>query len=222
MNVFQIIMDIIMALIIALLILLGIRRGFVKSFFRSTKVIFVILLTLLIGSFVVTICQNMFVENVIDGSIGDRLVAKAQSDATNFGIEQIKNELPSVVTNIVDMEAIEDYLVSQPGDSVAKARVVGDKIEEMLISIISNVMGYLVAFVISFVVCTIAIYLLEKLCKLPFLNWLNRIGGIFWGLANAYLTTSFVVCVVALILGNDFVNGTFITKAIYEIGLFTF
>ena len=51
MGALKIIIDVILALVIAVLVFLGVKRGFVKSFFKTTKLFFVILLTILIGSF---------------------------------------------------------------------------------------------------------------------------------------------------------------------------
>ena len=218
----QIVIDLVMALIIGLLVFLGIKRGFVKSFFKSTKIIFVILITMIIGSLVVGLCQNAFVNGMFEGKITEKLVAKAESDMANFGVEQINDELPAIVKNIIPMSEIEEYFEKLPGDSVEKARAIGEAMEDALISVVSNVVGYMISFAIAFVICTIAIFVIDKVFSLPMLNWLNRIGGVFWGVANAYLTTSFLVCIVALVLGNDFVNSTFITKFIYYIGLFTF
>ena len=218
----QIIIDLVMALIIGLLVFLGIKRGLVKSFFKTTKIIFVILITMIIGSLIVGVCQNAFVNDMFEGKISEKLVAKAESDAANFGVEQINDELPAIVKNIIPMSEIEEYFEKLPGNSVEKAMAIGEVIEDALISVVSNVVGYMISFAIAFAICTVAIFVIDKIFTLPMLNWLNRIGGVFWGVANAYLTTSFLVCVVALIFGNDFVNSTFITKFIYYIGLFTF
>lgn len=222
MNIFQIIIDVIMVFIIALLVILGIRRGFVKSFFRSTKIIFVILITVLIGSVFVSLCQNMFVGQMFEGKISDKLVERAEKDSANFGVEQIQDELPAIVKNIIPTNEIENDFLTLSGNNVEKARAIGEKIEKTATSIVSNVLGYVIAFIVSFIVCSIGIIILEKIFSLPVLSWLNRLGGVFWGLANAYLTTSLIVCIVALVFGNDFVNGTIVTKTIYYFGLFTF
>ena len=222
MDFFQIIIDVIMVLIIALLVILGIKRGFVKSFFRSTKIVFVILVTVLIGAVFVSLCQNMFVNDMFEGKISDKLVAKAEKDSSNFGVEQISDELPTILINIIPMDEIESDLATMSGNVTEKAKMIGEKIEGTLISLVSNVFGYAIAFVVSFIICSVGIVILEKIFSLPVLSWLNRFGGVIWGFANAYLTTSFIVCIVALIFGNDFVNGTVVTKIIYYFGLFTF
>ncbi len=222
MNMLQIIVDVIMALIIAFLVFLGVKRGFAKSFFKSTKIVFVILVTILIGSLIVSLCQNLFVNAMFEGKISDKLVSYTEQSEGEFDFEKVKEGIPAIIRNIVPMDEIEQQFSTLSGDEISKAREIGTQIEKIVINIVSNVTGYVIAFILSFIICSIAIAIIERVFELPVINWLNRLGGVFWGVANAYLTTSFIVCVIALIFGNDFVNGTIVTKAIYYIGLFTF
>ncbi len=221
MDALKIIIDIVMALIIVLLVILGIKRGLVKSFFRSTKIVFVILLTLLIGSLVVTLCQNLFVNGMFEGKVTEKLISAAQESNGNFNFESVKDETPSIIANIVPMDKMEQHFDSLSGSDTEKASAIGGVIEDALISVVSNVLGYILAFILSFIICSIAIFALEKFFELPVLSWLNHLGGVFWGLANAYLVTSLAVCVVALIFGNEFIEETMLTKIIYNFGLFT-
>lgn len=218
----QILFDVLMALIIALSVFLGIKRGFVKSFFQSTKLFFVIIVTLLIGSLVVTVCQNTFVNSMFEGTVSERLIAQVEQGGGELDFEAIENSLPAIVKNIVPMDEIEQYHSGLSGDSTLIAKAVGNKIENILSAIVSSVIGYIIAFIIAFIICTVAIFVINKFFELPVLNWLNRLAGILWGIAGAYLITSTVACVVSLIFGNNFVQETVITKFIYNIGLFTF
>ena len=222
MNGLQITVDIVMALIIVLMIALGIKRGLVKSFFKSTKLIFVILVTLLIGSLIVSLCQSLFVNSWFEGTISERFVEKQMQTSNVVDFDDLQGEIPAIYKNLLPMEELEKDFDSLSGNTFDAAKTIGEKMEDMLSTVVSNVIGYVIAFIISFIFCTIAIIIIDKIFTLPVLDWLNRVGGVFWGLANAYLTTSVLVCIVALIFGNDFVNGTIITKAIHYIGLFTF
>ena len=222
MNLFQIIVDVVMVLIIALLVILGIKRGLVKSFFRSTKIIFVILVTVLIGSLVVSLCQTLFVERMFEGKISDRLAEKAEATEGSIDFDTLKREIPAFVRNMLPMDEIEQNYENSSGDSVEKARAIGERIEEAIASVVSNIIGYVLAFILSFIICSIAILILEKIFELPVLGWLNRIGGVLWGLANAYIWVSLAVCIVVLIFGNEFIEGTILSKYIYYFGLFTF
>ena len=221
MKILQIISDVLLVLIMALSVFWGIKRGFVKSFFKSIKLILVILVTIIIGSMVASVCQNTFVDGMIEGKISNKLVAQAQQ-GEELDFETIKNGVPGIVKNIVPMDEIEEYHAGLSGDNVEVAQAVGEKIENVLISIISNVVGYVLAFIISFILCTVLIFLLDKFFELPVLNGLNRIAGIIWGVACGYLSASTIAWIIALAFGRGFVNGTVVTDFVYNIGLFSF
>ncbi|MBO5714817.1 MAG: CvpA family protein [Clostridia bacterium] len=222
MGVLKIIVDVIVVALVALLVFLGVKRGFVKSFFKSTKIFFVILVTILIGSLVVSLCQNWFVDGWFDGKVSGALVEKAQKIDGELTFEALTESVPALAKKIVPMGEIEEYFNTLSGNKVDIANQIGTKIEDIAIKVVSNVIGYVLAFVLSFVICTIAILIIEKVWELPVLGWLNHAAGVLWGVANAYLVTSFVVCIVALIFGNAFIEGTVVARIIYKIGLFTF
>jgi hypothetical protein len=222
MNTFQIILDVVMILIIGITMLLGIIRGGAKSFFKSTKFIIVVLVTMLIGSLIVTLCQNLFVAKMFDGKISDKLVAQAEQVGGEFTFETVKAGIPNILQKVVPMDEIEQQFTSLSGNEVENARAIGKHIEGIVINIVSNITGYVIAFILAFIVCSIAILLIEKLVEIPSLKWLNRVAGILYGIVSAYFTTSIIAIIVAIIFGYEFIDGTIITKFIHNIGLFGF
>ena len=222
MNIFQTILDILMVLIIGVIMILGVLRGGAKSFFKSTKLIIVILVTLLIGSLVVTLCQNLFVAKMFDGKVSDALVAQAQQGNGEFTFESVKAGIPNTIQKLVPIDEIEQKFNTLSGSAVDNARAIGEHIENITTDIVSNIVGYVVAFILSFIICRIAIFLIQKVVEIPSLKWLNRIAGILYGIVSAYFTTSTVAIIVAILFGHDFIDGTIVTKFIYNIGLFSF
>ena len=222
MGTLKIVIDVILALIIAFLVFLGVKRGLVKSFFKSTKIFFVILITILIGSFLAGACKVAFIDDAFDGVIADGMVEYAEKLEGKFDANSLEESIPTFVQNIVSMEEIRAYSETLSGDNTEVARAVGEKIENSVINIVANVTGYVMAFVISFIFCTIAIKIIEKFWELPTLGWINHLSGILWGVANSYIVTSFLVCIVALAFGSEFIDKTALAKLIYKIGLFTF
>ena len=222
MNIFQTILDILMVLIIGVTMILGVLRGGAKSFFKSTKLIIVILVTLLIGSLVVTLCQNLFVAKMFDGKVSDALVAQAQQGNGEFTFEAVKAGIPNTIQKLVPIDEIEQKFNTLSGSAVDNARAIGEHIENITTEIVSNIVGYVVAFILSFIICSIAIFLIQKVVEIPSLKWLNRIAGILYGIVSAYFTTSTVAIIVAILFGYEFIDGTIITRFIYNIGLFSF
>ena len=222
MELLKIIVDVVIVALAALLVFLGIRRGFVKSFFKSTKIFFVILVTILIGSLVASLCQNWFVEGWFEGKVSSVLVEKVEEIDGEFTFEALTSGVPAIAKKLVPMDEIEEYYNTLSGNKVEIANEIGTKIENIAINVVSNVIGYVLAFVVAFIICTIAILIIENIWELPGLDWLNHAAGVLWGVANAYLVTSLVVCIVALIFGNAFIESTVVARIIYKIGLFTF
>ena len=222
MNIWQIICDVIIVLIIAFSVLWGYKRGFVKSFFQSSKLLLVILATFLIGSFVVTLCQDTFVEPMLEGKISEKLVARAEQMDGEFNFEVVEEEIPTIVKNLIPMASVKQQFSTISGEKTEVASAIGTRIEGVLVNIVSNIVGYILSFIVAFTVLSVVIWLLDKFFSLPVLNVANRLAGIVWGIASAYLTTSTLVCIISLFFGNEFVNGTIVTKFIYYIGLFSF
>ena len=222
MGLLEIIIDVVIVALVALLVFLGVKRGFVKSFFKSTKIFFVILVTILIGSLVASLCQNLFVNDWFDGKVSEVLIQKVENIDGEITFESLTSGIPYLAKKLAPMDEIEGYFNTLSGNKLEIAKEVGEKIENTVIQVVSNVIGYVLAFIVSFIICSIVILIIEKVWELPVLGWLNHAAGVLWGVANAYLVTSFVVCIVALVFGNAFIEGTVVARIIYKIGLFTF
>jgi hypothetical protein len=158
---------------------------------------------------------------MFEGTISQRLVEKVESIDGELDFDTVAEGIPVIVRKMIPMEEVEGYFLTLTGEKEDIALKLGDTIERVIIGIVSNVIGYVLAFVISFIVCSIVMFIIEKFCELPVLGWLNRIGGVLWGVANAYLVTSFIVLIVSFIFGADFINQTIVARIIYNIGLFT-
>ena len=135
--------------------------------------------------------------------------------------EDLTAGLPSIVKSVLSAKGFESYFESLSGNSVEVADKLGEKIEGVAISVLSKILAYVITFVLAYVLCSILIIFVEKMFELPVLNGLNKILGSIWGLSHAYLFLSLAVCIAMLLFGSDFVEGTFVTRLIYRIGLFT-
>lgn len=221
MNATQIIMDALMICAAAIIVFATVKVGFVKSFFKSMKMIIVLLLTVLIGACLADVFADAFVADMFDGKISSALVEMAQSGEEKLSAESVRNNLPDAVKNMIPSEMIDDYFAESDADGVELAREIGTKIEGFLTDAVSEIISYVAVFLISFVACSVAIILLDGLFKLPVLKTVNKVMGLLLGASYAYVFLSIAVCLCAFVLGVDTVEGTFITKIIYKIGLFT-
>lgn len=221
MNTWQIILDVLMCLTLVGFVFVGIKQGFIKSFFQYTKLTIVIVLTVLLGSFLVGFCQDYLVAPRIEDKVSEALVEKAESAGDSLEYEDLTAGLPSIVKSVLSAKGFESYFESLSGNSVEVADKLGEKIEGVAISVLSEILAYVITFVLAYVICSIAIIFVEKMFELPVLKGVNKFFGSIWGLSHAYLYLSFAACIAMLLFGSDFVEGTFVTRLIYRIGLFT-
>jgi uncharacterized membrane protein required for colicin V production len=221
MNKWQILLDILMCLSLAGFVFLGIKQGFIKSFFQYTKLTIVIIITMLLGAYLVGFCQEQFVAPRLEDKVSAVLVEKAESAGDSLKYEDLTSGLPSIVKKVLNARVFKSYFESLKGSAVEVADKLGEKIENVAISVISKIMAYFITFVLAYVLCTILIIFIERIFELPVLNGLNKILGSVWGLSHAYVFLSFAACVAMFLFGSDFVEGTIVTRLIYKIGLFT-
>ena len=221
MNKWHIMLDCGVCVCIALIVFFAIKQGFIKSFFKYTKIIVVIAITAILGSYLVGFCQEKIVNDYFEGKVSRVIVTKAEKYGEKFTFEDIKNEIPATIRKVVPMKSMEKYYNSLTGDAVESARKLSLKIENFIIVTTSKIIAYFGTFIVAYILCTIGVALLDKFCKLPVLNGFNKFLGFFWGLSHAYIFVSFAVCVAVWVWGGDFVNGTRIARFVYKYGLFT-
>lgn len=221
MNKWQILLDILMCLSFAGFIFLGIKQGFIKSFFQYTKLTIVIIITMLLGSYLVGFCQDRIVAPRLEDKVSNVLVQKAENMGDSFEYEELTAGLPSIVKRVLNSRIFKGYFESLTGSAVQVADKLGEKIENVAISIISKIMAYFITFVFAYVLCTIMIVFIERVFELPVLNGVNKFLGSIWGISHAYVFVSFAACFAMFLFGSDFIEGTIITRLIYKFGLFT-
>ncbi len=221
MNIGQILADLLMIAVAVLVICVNVKRGFIKSFFSSTRIILVVLITILLGASLTNICRELFVADMIEGKISDALVQKAEESGEQFDLDALLEGIPEPFSGLLPTDTVKGYLEESEAEGVEAAREVGENIENKLIGVISSVASYVAVFILAFLFCTVGAWLLDKIFKLPVLKQINKALGFVLGAFNAYFYLSALACLAVIFLGGDFVEGTLITRIIWRIGLFT-
>lgn len=75
-----------------------------------------------------------------------------------------------------------------------------ETISTKLAGVITNACGFLLVFVISMIVFSIVIFILDNIMKLPILEHVNRIGGIIVGLVKGVLYNCVLITIVTFVL----------------------
>lgn len=221
MNIGQILADLLMIAVAVLIICVNVKRGFIKSFFSSTRIILVVLITILLGASLTNVFRDLFVADMIEGKISDALVQKAEESGEQFDLDALLEGIPEPFSGLLPTDTVRGYLEESEAEGVEAAREVGENIENKLIGVISSVVSYVAVFILAFLFCTVGAWLLDKIFKLPVLKQINKALGFVLGAFNAYFYLSALACLAVIMLGGDFVEGTLLTKIIWRIGLFT-
>ena len=170
----SLIADILFVLIAVIFIAVGVKRGFIKSLIQSAK----FLLALLIAYFVGPMAGQF---------IKDRIV-----------FQPVYNWLTDKGVGAV--EKLPDFL--RPD-----AATVGEGVlpfAESVATIISNLVGYVVVFVVSLILLTIVGWLLTKIAdKIALLGTANRILGGLFGTVMGLIVLTIIACIIKFLDAKD-------------------
>ena len=218
---FKLFLDVALLSLVIFIIIRSIVKGFVGSVFKLYKIIAVVLLTVLLGGAVVTMCRELFVAGWFDGRFAAKFAASAAGEVDKVSFESLMDTLPTFFRNIVPIEQLQEQYLSLSGGATDAASKLGETVDNALITVVSNIIGYVITFVAAFLVLSLVAWILEKFVQLPVLKQIDKLFGFFWGVACAYLWASVVVCVVGFFVDETFINSTYVFRFVYNCGLFT-
>ena len=160
------ILDIVFLLIAIIFIAVGAKRGFIKSLIQSAK-------------FLLAIVVTYFVGPTTSGFIKDKFI-----------FQPIYDWLTETGTNVVSTWP--KFL--QPEEGVVGQEVL--PIANSVSGIISNILGYIVTFVLALILLTFVAWLLTKITdRFTFFGTANRILGGVFGAAMG-LIVLFIIAIV--------------------------
>ena len=218
----KIILDIAVVAFILVTVITCTVKGFIKTFFKSMKSVIVILLTALIAPSLVGVCQQNIVAPFMEGKISTAIVEKIGDVGESFDASMIEEQLPPIAKNILQMADFDDAIFNTDATGMTAIVDISNGIEEVIMRVTSYAITYVAIFIVISILLAIASKLLEKLGELPLIKTANKILGFVWGAVSAYIEMSFIVALLPLFTGVEFIEQTVVAKWIYENGLFSF
>jgi len=195
-------LDLLFVVIAIVFIFLGIFRGFIKSVVRSAKLIIAFVLAYFLGDKLGMLFKNSFVGNWVYGGVYDKVNSFYQNATGSFDPDSLLANFPSFIVNDELRGKIADSMSQESGEALVESVSMG--ISDPIAMAISNVLGYVLVFVLALIGLSIAAWFLTKLIdKIAFLGLANRILGGVWGALTAALLMIVVSSVVKLFFGND-------------------
>lgn len=218
----QIVLDVAIVAFILITVIKNAKNGFIKIFLQSLKSLAIFLLALVLTPMLVSVAKDNFVNGWFEGTITTPFVETAEQAGENFNMETIMSNLPEEAKPVMSMIDVDGLMTSFEGNGVELAKELGGRIEGLIINIVANVITFVAIYIVLFIVLSIVFKIIEKSVKLPILKQGDHILGFLWGVVSAYVSTSLLLAIIPLIFGGEFLEGTYVSRYLYEYGLFTF
>lgn len=222
MTKWQIILDVVIVLFILITIIINTKKGFFKTLLKSIKSLAVMILAIVLTPMLVGVIKDNIVQGWFDGRISQPFIKAAEKAGNNFNMEVISSSLPKEAKMVMSFIDVEESLNSFEGSGVELAQEFGGKLEGVLSDVVSYLITYIGLSIVLFIVLTVVFKLLEKIVEIPIFKKGDRILGFIWGVISSYVETSVLLAIIPFVAGDGFIAGTYVSRFIYEYGLFSF
>lgn len=235
MIIFYIVLDIVIAAIVALTIIKCIKEGFI----RSVLGLFKIVIAFFIAAVLTSSASVVIRDRLIMGPVAEKISSAVSSVIMGLGVEEnvdsIENIIPSTFSDIastagIDMESqvyapIKDA-ISNGGEDIAQA--ISSALVQPVAQAVSSILAFIAIFIVALIGLTFAIWLLDKLCKLPLLHAANKILGLVFGVVyavfDAWIIARGIVFIISIIasykpewIGSFNIEQTYLLRFFYNV-----
>ena len=182
------IIDIALVVLTIILVIRYTAKGAVKSIFSFVKTFLAIGIAYFTRNQVAQLLDGLFMNNAITGWVYNSLYASARGTGDS-GIDfvQIYKDTPVFFTNIltkfgIDLTGFDEMISALPYATDEQLSELAANIGSSISLLLSMIIGMVVVFILAIIVLTLIVNLLDKLTKLPVLNFVNRLLGAVVGL----------------------------------------
>ena len=201
----QYIVDIVIALIILVNVIKGYRHGLVKTMLRIGALVAAVILAYTFGSTVgKAIRDTKTYENLCDGtkeSIQEFLEKQAEENADK-ALEGIEGTdfVKRLESFGIDVE--KEFADYKDADFTGSENMVDEIWKRLIVPVfeaVSNILGTVAVFVVSFLLLLLLSKILSGIVKLPFIHTVDKLCGLVTGTVLGVFL-SFVLCMIIKVL----------------------
>ena len=197
------IFDLLFVLIAAVLIFACAKRGFIKSIIHFFKTLLAFVAAYLFGGQLAAFLCDHWIGGAVRGFVYGKIDAIYQGAAGSLDADAVIESMPSFLIT----EEVQAQLHAAQGSGEMLVNSMTDSISAPIASLFSNVLGYLLTFVIALIVLWIAAALLTKLVEhISLLHTLNVVLGCVLGL---------LIAVTVLLVLSSIIKFFFADSALY-------
>jgi len=199
-----IVFDAITLIIILVSVIICIKRGFVDSIFRSLGFITAVFCALILTNSISLILKEAFVED-LSYTFVKSAVCKTEDgrgfDNVLADIVEKNPELCLALEHIgVDVEEIESFAKELDTENSEEAmELLVKKIATPMCNLLSDVIAFLIAFGVLFLLIKLAAWALGAIVKLPLVKSVNRTVGALYGIVLGSVRAGFFIMIAAAV-----------------------
>ena len=229
----SLIIDIALCLISVILIIRYTCKGALKSIFSYIKVFLAIGIAFLLRNPVASLLNKMFMTESITDWVYNSLTATAKGvEPDGLNIVKLYQETPSFFTNIlskfgIDLTDFDAAIEALPGASEEQIAELSTNIGGSSALMLSTIIAVVVVFILAIILLTVLVNLLNKVTKLPVLNFVNKILGavigvlisltVIWAVSGIVtLVVNYVGPIAPETINQDIIDNSVILKLLKD------
>lgn len=189
----NLIIDIILVAIIVIYFISGWRKGFIRTAMSLASFILAG-----VGAYCFyPIPSDLMYDNVFLPKISRMIETAISSISEGITLDKLLTDKPELFTNIVekysDMGKVEEFIQSGAERTLTD---LCDFIASPVARTISDVLGFIIAFIVLLIALKIVTFIIDKIFRLPVLNAANKTLGMLLGLLLGLLTAWLIASVI--------------------------
>ena len=194
----QFTVDILLIAVFGLLVFIGWKRGFLKAVLSLARLALSVLLTVLLGPAVSGWIDTTFVNPPVYESIHKKFTELADEVAASAqnGVDALVQKIPSAFKSYVDTESIDPA-----SDVHALADEWALSVSGGISKVIATVIGYILLFLVCFILLTVAIFIVTKLLdRISLIHFTDKLLGLILGVISGTIAVLLISTVLGAIL----------------------
>lgn len=196
----NLIADLIFVAIGLAIIIVCIWRGFIKIMIRSCSLLLAVLLTYFLGGHVANLLFQGFIGEMVRNSMYETVNNIYMETAGQLDPSQLLEQIPA----FLHTEELQTKLLSLGTSGEAWVNTVAEQLATPLASFISNIVGYILVFLVSLVGLFLLSIILDKIVEnIPLLDRTNKILGGVCGLIIALIVMFMISSIMKLFFADS-------------------
>lgn len=205
-------------LILVVMALIGLKRGFIKTVFSLVSTIVALVMTALLSPLVSEWMQNSdTISQFFTGKVKETIPVE-QTDTARKTDEEIIESLG--LPGYMEETLLKNNTAVIYNELEVKKNSIKEYIVAGIVSIVINAIAFMATFLIIRIALWLLCYFLDLVSRLPVLRQVNKIAGLAAGLFQGLLYV-WIFCILLMVFGfGDF--GTYVYDCINESSILTF